>query len=266
MTDQFNTHPQPRTFAPSKEGKPLSNSNVEPQTDSRLLNEHACAAHRCPSEPAILLRCARVAGKVRSRTQTTRPHALTFTLSAGSRTTRSTTPSPIVRAHRPFESARPAHPAAASSQTSRTPMWGKTLRVRRRRHPLPCAIPLTLCSFDVVQSATRSTTSSSSPRSRGVSGGRSNRRCPHALTCRIASCAQRLRSACPSSRSRARSSNGTKCALTSVLCSVSRLLSIPDLRISADSLGSALQACPTRASLACRPRCAVAIGTASSAG
>ena len=116
MGDQFNTHPQPRTFAPSKEGEPLSNSNVEPQTDSRSLNVHACAAHRCPSEPAILLRRARVAGEVSSRTQTTRPHALTPTLSAGSRTIRSTTQSPT---------------------TSQTRTSGRIPRVRRSRHPLP---------------------------------------------------------------------------------------------------------------------------------
>ena len=86
--------------------------NPEAQPPLRSLNAHACAAHRCPSEPAILLRRARVAGKVRSRTQTTRPHALTPTPSAGSRTTRSTTPSPT---------------------TSRTPTLGRTRRVRRRR-------------------------------------------------------------------------------------------------------------------------------------
>ena len=63
-----------------------------------------------------------------------------------------------------------------------------------------------------------------------------------------------------------RSSNGTKCASTSVLCSVRRLLSIPDLRISADSPVSALQACPTRASRACRRACAVATAIAWSAG
>ena len=39
--------------------------------------------------------------------------------------------------------------------------------------------------FLCFQSVTRLTTSSSSPRSLGVSGGRSNRRCPHALTFRI---------------------------------------------------------------------------------
>ena len=37
------------------------------------------------------------------------------------------------RSSPPLSRHRPAHPAAASSQTSRTPTWGKTQRVRRRR-------------------------------------------------------------------------------------------------------------------------------------
>ena len=195
-TSQFNTHPQPRTFAPSKEdvlqnlqyffGAPVSRRSSR-TTRSSAPRRAANATLRTQTHPVVCLRAVR-------------SHAVTY--------------------HFPDA-------------------YGQNTNVRRRsRHPLPAPcrsrfVPLLSCSPRHAQQ-------------------------PHPQVAAVWQTSVGL----PFFQITAPSSNGTKCALTSVLCSVRRLLSIPDLCISADSLVSALQVRPTRVSAHANPCCAVATAIA----